>query len=334
MTLLTIPSTITRAEAFAQPDLLVQAFRHHGYVHVSGVVAEAELAVLRRETASVLDVAVRSTPSVERPPGMGDGAYHRLVNDWVLQQRDSLPAVAQDTYYFPTARGLVPRAVDFIPHHCRSARALLGHPGILRLVEMMQGPAFILGATPMVVKMPGDGAEMPWHRDGLRPEDLDEEVPTFTAGVYLDDAVAETAVRILPGSHRWTVERVQAECRIRNGQRRYDDEAAVVAVPKAGDLLIHHTWVIHGSPASQGPLRRVIYESFTPLAVAAQLLVDTQLHLGHRRIHLGMMERQYQDYAAEEMPYAYRCNLSAHDGTLRRWQDLDPFRLHHGAFRR
>ena len=315
------------------PILLQQQFFSHGFVHVRGVVQGEELAVLRRETESALALARQWQPTFAREEELSNGEYHNQVNHWV-QQNESLPPIAQDTYYFPTKDGLTPRAIDFIPAHCPSARALLGHPNVLRVVEALQGSEFILGATPMVVKFPDDGAEMPWHRDGLRPKDIDKETATFTAGIYLDDANDETAVRVVPGSHLWPSEDAGTTCRKRNQEQLYNDDECMVALPQAGDLLIHHTWLLHGSPASRGPMRRVIYESFTPLEIASQLLVDTQLHLAHRRIHLGIMERQYQSYSSGEESYRYNCNLSDYKNTARRWQDLDVWRLHHGAFRR
>ena len=326
--------SISVADGLRDPILLQQQFFTHGFVHISGVVQGEELAVLQRETDALLRLVRSLQPEYQQAADCPDGVYNTQLKRWVQQQVDNYPPAVQDTYYYKTEKGLAPGAIDFIPAHAQSARALLGHPKVLQVVEALQGKEFILGATPMVVKFPEDGTLMPWHRDGLRPADVAEERATFTAGIYLDDAVDETAVRIVPGTHRWSKEAAGKESGHRNEHGIFNDEGCVIARPKAGDLLIHHTWVLHGSPACTGPMRRVIYESFTPKDIAAELLTDTQLHLAHRRIHMGIMERQYLAYCKDEEPYNYNCNLSDHTVLVRRWQELDAWRLHHGGFLR
>ena len=56
----------------------------------------------------------------------------------------------------------------------------------------------------MVLKMPGQGIAVPWHRDRASTDDYPTEPPVFIADFYVDDADMDTCIWVVPGSHKWS----------------------------------------------------------------------------------------------------------------------------------
>jgi hypothetical protein len=306
---------------------LQRRFVTDGYLHVRGVVGAAELTALDGEIWALIEVARQLTPA--RRAGLGDDAYEAFVSAYAKQPQHVPGSMLPDVYYAMHRRSgtLMPRAIDHIPHYALTARALLGHPDLLGVVEAMQGSQFITTACPLVLKYPGKGAMMGWHRDALRPKDAPEHIPTFTADLYLDKTTPENAVWIVPGSHRWTPEEALKDCIQRNDNRGFKTEGAVPLLVEAGDLVLHHTWLNHGSDDSDAALRRVIYFQFLPMPFAQRLFNHTYIRHSHRRIALSIAERQGMAYAVGETPYHYRTEVAFADGADPEWRAQPPFRL-------
>src|SRR5262249_6960869 len=60
--------------------------------------------------------------------------------------------------------GKVLRRIEYVIDKCDECKVLLGNPFILRSVEKLMGPDFIPTWDSMVLKLPGEGIEVPWHR--------------------------------------------------------------------------------------------------------------------------------------------------------------------------
>lgn len=133
---------------------------------------------------------------------------------------------------------------------------LLAHPFIGDLLSRMVGPDFIPCYESLVFKLPGHGSSVPWHRDGNAPQG-DERI--FNIDLYADHSTVENScVWVLPGSHRWP--REQAQEMIARGRQHFELPGAVPAEVAPGDVLLHHTKVLHGSTANHSDqLRRVVY---------------------------------------------------------------------------
>jgi ectoine hydroxylase-related dioxygenase (phytanoyl-CoA dioxygenase family) len=134
---------------------------------------------------------------------------------------------------------------------------LLGHPFIGDLLSRMVGPDFIPCFESLVFKLPGHGSSVPWHRDGNIATQGDERI--FNIDIYPDrSTVANSCVWVVPGSHRWEQERAMQL--VARGREQFDLPGAVPAEMEPGDVLLHHTKVLHGSTVnSSNELRRVVY---------------------------------------------------------------------------
>jgi ectoine hydroxylase-related dioxygenase (phytanoyl-CoA dioxygenase family) len=155
----------------------------------------------------------------------------------------------------------VPFRQEYVAARSAAVRHLLGHPLLARTVLRLQGH----DATPtwdsMVFKADGAGAVVPWHRDDER-QPHERAAPIFNVDIYLDESDETNALWAVPGSHHWSRERADEEVRRRNASAEFVSEGAVLVPMQPGDVLLHDIGVLHGSPASRSPLRRVVYFEF------------------------------------------------------------------------
>lgn len=134
---------------------------------------------------------------------------------------------------------------------------LLAHPFIGDLLRRMVGPDFVPCYESLVFKLPRNGSSVPWHRDGNPPSGTER---IFNIDIYPDDSTVENGcVWCVPGSHLWDSQKANEWIR-RGREDFYSLEGAVPAELKAGDVLLHHVKVLHGSTVNRsGTLRRVVY---------------------------------------------------------------------------
>ncbi|MFF3030958.1 phytanoyl-CoA dioxygenase family protein [Streptomyces rubiginosohelvolus] len=168
-----------------------------------------------------------------------------------------------------------------------TALELLGSPEILGIAESLAGPDFVPTYESLVFKGAGDGAPVPWHQDAVHPR----RHRIFNVGVYLDDSRSgEGALRVLPGSQR----RAADICAIEQ-DAGWEPNGYVEVELAAGDVLVHDTMLVHGSPAVRGNrLRRTIYLEFRP----AQQIIEE-----------GPWDRAWIDARMRLVPLA----LASHD---------------------
>ena len=133
---------------------------------------------------------------------------------------------------------------------------LLGHPFIGDLLHRIIGPDFIPCWESLVFKLPKNGSSVKWHRDG---NTIRENHPIFNVDIYMDHSTVDNGcVWVIPGSHLWGIEEAQKQ--IEKGDENFDRPDAVPAEVEPGDILLHHTKVLHGSKINMSDtLRRVIY---------------------------------------------------------------------------
>ena len=133
---------------------------------------------------------------------------------------------------------------------------LLANPFVGDLLTRMVGPDFIPCYESLVFKLPGNGSSVPWHRDGNA---LIEGERVFNIDIYPDrSTVANSCVWVVPGSHKWEQDRAM-DLAFR-GRDNFEIPGAVPAELEAGDVLLHHVKVLHGSTVNQtNELRRVVY---------------------------------------------------------------------------
>ena len=146
-------------------------------------------------------------------------------------------------------------------------RVVSVNPRVLGVVRAILGPVVVPANSAMVVKMPGAGAAVPWHRDPhdeTGPPETRDGAGDFVCDVYLDHStVGNGCLWAIPGSHR--------------GEKRdvdpldFNVEGAVPLEVGPGDMILHSTGVLHGSPQNRSAeQRRTLYLHYrTPAALAA-----------------------------------------------------------------
>ena len=115
----------------------VAFFRANGYLKVAGVLAPDELKKLQQETQEAVDYGV---VEVRTDPGYRYGTS-------------------------TTASRKILTRIEYVTNWSMAGRMLMGHPGLLRMVEKISGRDFVSIGDGMVLKMPGEGAPVAWHRD-------------------------------------------------------------------------------------------------------------------------------------------------------------------------
>lgn len=134
--------------------------------------------------------------------------------------------------------------------------ALLGSPQVLGLAESMNGYNFVPAYESMVFKMPGDGEAVHWHQDAWQERGF----RVWNFDLYLDASKRSNGcLRVIPGSQK--VKHNACEAAAKYGWE-HKDITFVEMDP--GDVLLHDTMILHGSPRVQGSdaIRRTIYLEF------------------------------------------------------------------------
>ena len=293
---------IAEVDAGAQRALReeqARAFRASGLLVLRNLVGAVELAALQAETLAL----------VER-------AASRRVDDWDYQYKRH-----------PDSGAEVPFRIEYVADKSPAARALLGHPFVLRSVEVLQGPAFIPTWDSMVFKLAGAGAAIEWHRDA-DSSCCDPERPIFNVDIYLDASDETNCVWGVPGSNRWSDSEAKSAC------ERLRFERAAGAVPIAmrpGDALLHDILVVHGSPACASGLRRVLYYEFRPIDVEHRLGPHTPDYVPRKqRVLLACLrDRVAAAYARGEEAYCYRPGAPFDAAPLAPGERLASYRVPH-----
>jgi len=221
MTSLEIPGTTVSAED-------VRFFHENGFLHLKGVVSANELAGLRAFEESV---------SAAAQAGPIPSSKYRYATD--------------------------PETGTRVMYRINAAQAfggaflnLYGSPTHFRIAEAIFGPDFIPFGSAVVVKRPGYGPSIPWHRDpsGWRT------TPGINLGVYFDDATPENGMLyVVPGSHRVTDLDLQHLIE----EHGFHIPGSIPVAAKAGDIIVHNEHVLHGSRVVRAQsIRRVMYCNF------------------------------------------------------------------------
>ena len=181
-------------------------------------------------------------------------AHNRLEDDPLLED-----------YRFanrPSGRSLF--RIDYLHSKQHPASLeLLGCPEMLGIAESLAGPNLVPTYESMVFKKEGDGAAIPWHQDAVHPR----QWRIFNIDVYLDPSRSGAgALWVLPGSQTAPYDICQLE------GHAWDVPGAIEVEMGPGDVLIHDTMIVHGSPPVLGnDLRRTLYYEFR---AAEQILAE------------------------------------------------------------
>ncbi len=212
-------------------DEEIQFFDENGYVIMRGIIQPDELAEIQREGKRLIDEVLSGGPA----------------DRWCNRGPEGIPYYLSYLHSHPNTFSL----------------RLLAHPFIADLLYRVIGPDFIPCYESLVFKLPENGSSVPWHRDGNA---IRETYRIFNVDIYPDYSTVDNGcVWVVPGSHLWSIEDAQAM--IERGRKNFDSVPRVFDLPNAvpaemkpGDILLHHTKVLHGSQINTSrQLRRVIY---------------------------------------------------------------------------
>jgi phytanoyl-CoA hydroxylase len=282
-------------------------FQDNGYLVLRGVLRGEEL---RRVSSAMDGLTAQGTAEVRRDPDYAYGEGHRT----------GVPVL---------------RRIEYVIDKSDEMKVLLGHPFILRSVEKLMGPDLIPTWDSMVLKLPGEGIIVPWHRDAGTESVGDR--PIFNVDFYLDEADNDTCVWVIPGSHKWdagTVEDWLKQHRAADTTpERFASSGAVPALMQPGDVLFHNILVLHGSPPNcSDRLRRVVYYEFRAAHVEDQIGPHVPAYVPlKQKVLLACLERRRRsDYVSAEEPYVY-CPPPPYDD-VRAAGEPPTYRYAHGDY--
>lgn len=268
----------------------VARYRRDGFLVIRGVFAGSELERLRAAAARVVDAGEAHGRELDR-----EGVELRVSEDHGFADG----AMQLDERLFFYARGprgeRVFRRAERLWQRDPSFRTATVHPLVLDAVAAILDSAFAPANDSLVVKMPGAGAAVPWHRDPTGKElisEVGDATGDFTCDIYLDASTRDNGcLWAIPGSHRGEPETMADPL----------DFAVADAVPveaQPGDLVLHSTGLLHGSPQnSSGGLRRTVYLHFRTLEHLRRHWSQTSID-EHRRY----LERFTEERAAAGLP--------------------------------
>lgn len=223
----------------------VQEFRDNGCLIVRGVLSPDELEELREASAQLIENGFSLAPT----------------------------ASEKHDFQFGTLRGggeKILRRVEYLQSKDAAFLRLLAHPILLDAAQKVVGEQFVPTYDSLVVKMPQQGVEVPWHRDDTLNAFWDDPAsgrrfPAVNFDFYLDEANAQTgALFVVPGSNRDQVNRAPELAK----RGEYESVPGAVRLNmEPGDLMLHDVTLYHGSPETRGSsqMRRVIYYEFRDL---------------------------------------------------------------------
>jgi ectoine hydroxylase-related dioxygenase (phytanoyl-CoA dioxygenase family) len=216
-----------RGDEYLVSDAEREAFRRDGFVHLRGVLAEAELneieAVYDRFLRGEIAVAGKDLNDMTTGEHGTDPSGYAIVNVMVPRR------------YFPQWQGNL-----FERRAASIARQLCGE-------------GMVIDFDQLLAKQPGRGdAVFHWHQDQAYWIDTDDR-RTATVWLAVDDSTIENGcMQFLRGSHREPVrphhplhgDRDTSHTLVT--ELRTDDEVTLVPIDR-GDVTVHCEGVLHGS---------------------------------------------------------------------------------------
>lgn len=240
-------------------DDQIEQYRKNGVLHLPGFIAGAELAALRAASDRVMEEAIAYGRELDQDHPIQLKDDHGFAEWEELDDRKFLYGRGKDgERVWRRAEEMWQRDVAF--------RNVTANPDLLRAVEQVLGQSVVPSNDSMVVKMPGAGAAVPWHRDpngNFLIERDGDACSDFTCDIYLDPSTKENgALWAIPGSHRGGWDNLE--------ELDFNIPEAVLLEAQPGDILFHSTGVLHGSPPNRsGGLRRTFYVHYRPPSVLA-----------------------------------------------------------------
>ena len=170
---------------------------------------------------------------------------------------------------------------------------------VLDLVEPLIGPDIALFASSFINKFPTAGKRVPWHEDASYWKTLADRIEVVTIWLAIDPAGVENGcMRVIPGTHRDrdrehkpVSDPSQNILRQTVNPNLFDESGAVDCVLEPNRCSLHDAYLIHGSNATSGAMRRCGFQMrYMPTTVKATR------HLGHQVYLARGKDRAGNDY--------------------------------------
>jgi dipeptidyl aminopeptidase/acylaminoacyl peptidase/ectoine hydroxylase-related dioxygenase (phytanoyl-CoA dioxygenase family) len=286
----------------------IRFFHENGYLILSPGLETAELTALQSATS---EIVVHGTSRVRDEPDYHYAGGHS------------------------SGKSILHR-VDYVIDKCDECKALLGNPFLLRSTEQLMGKDLIPTWDAVVLKMPGEGIIVPWHRDA--GTDCVGDQPIFNVDYYLDEADKDTCVWVVPGSHLWEPDRIDTwlseHASTDKNRADFERSDATPAIMQPGDIMFHNILVLHGSPHNVSEnLRRVIYYEFRTAHVEERLGPHTPEYtpLKQKVLHACIHRRKSAKYISpDEVPYVYDPPAPYNRTKLTAGEEPRTYRIPHG----
>jgi len=249
---------------------IVDAYWHHGFYVLEGVVGDEELRDLKeaveRDIIGRLPIAPDASTDAQGRPALTRGLKAPVLF-WSKPLGDPFGGTREAGGRHPV-KMLEPEAAADAPDDIvylmlgplQFSDALLrtyGHPDLLSVAAAINGDDFVPFNEAIFIKEPGLGASVAWHQDGLThwdSPDWDQGSHGFNFMVQLYGCTAANAVWVIPGSHK--LGKVDIAARVAEaGTERLPEGVPIICQP--GDVAISNRQILHGSFANTSPDRRI-----------------------------------------------------------------------------
>lgn len=213
----------------------VQFYRDNGYIAVSGVLSQSEIAALR----AVTDDFIEQSRSV-------------------TESNDIFDLEPSHTPERPRLR----RLMKPDKRHPLYA-SMFRHPGIVGVLQDLLGPSVRHKGLKLNLKPGGGGEPVEWHQDWAFYPHTNDDVCVLA--IMLDDVTMENGpMMVVPGSNKGKIYNHHQDGFFAGAVTETDaEEAYRQAVPllgKAGDITVHHARTLHGSAANMSDrYRRLLF---------------------------------------------------------------------------
>ena len=335
---------------------IVDAYARVGFYIFEDVLGSDELAELKAEFLDVMDrlpverdgpVDARGRPALGADREFPIVMWSKPLGDPLggTQLANGRHPVKMDV---PEAPKGAPAEIPFIImaplEHSEAALRVYGHPGLLAVVEAINGEDFVPYNEAFIVKKPGEGAAFSWHQDGTthwEAEDWDPFTHGFNLMIQMYDCTAANAIWYVPGTHatgRVDIRKVVREA----GSNRLPD--AVPLICKAGDVAISNRQVLHGSFANNSPDMRATFNmgfhrrrsvvGASTYGIDGQWVTYDDARVDKRAEMIGYGIAARSQRFPDEKPFVYRPHASsgrrfdwspASRAAIRDYQRLDLF---------
>lgn len=253
------------------PDILAAYWRYGFYV-LEGVVTAPELDDLRRDYQAVVERAPTGPGAAVDAHGRAAIGADRKRPTFMFARPLSDPMGATNAtngrYPVKMAEGTPPEGA---PAHVLlqingclelmdSCLRLYGHPRLLAVAEVINGPDFTPFTDTIWVKPAGLGAAVSWHQDGTtlwnHPQ-LDGGTHGFNFMAQLYRTTPRNALWIVPESHDVGKIDIRARIAANGGSDHLPD--AVPLLCEAGDVAVCNRQMLHCSFPNSSPDLRVTF---------------------------------------------------------------------------